>query len=48
MGVWMKKFVAVAPPSAISVFVCGMGVLPRVGKELPSIWKGRGVMTIMR
>ena len=28
MGVWMKKFRAVAPPSSISRLVCGIGPTP--------------------
>lgn len=41
MGVWMKKLVAVAPGSAMSACVFGMGVAPPfVGKDEPSICCG--------
>ena len=40
IGVWMKKFVSVAPMSAMFSFVIGIGVAPPGavgGKEAPSI-----------
>ena len=48
IGVWTKKFVAVAPMSAISACVLGMGVAPWVGNELPSIWSWSSVRNQLR